>query len=131
MNEELTTFIIRELSKHHNRQNIIRRVCESAGLTWKQAEQLTVLVEAKHKRSVTVQQAPVLLFISIGILILGISLLGFNLQILLAFFQKDILSQILSVQSSAYRSIGLVTGFGMSIGGLIGLWKSFETIFPE
>ena len=131
MNEELTTFIIRELSKNHNRQNIIRRVSESTGLTWKQAEQLTILVEAKHKRSVTVQQAPVLLFISIGILILGISLLGFNLQILLAFFQNDILSQILSVHSSAYRTIGLVTGFGMSIGGLIGLWKSFETIFPE
>ena len=131
MNEELTTFIIRELSKNHNRQNIIRRVSESTGLTWKQAEQLTILVEAKHKRSVTVQQAPVLLFISIGILILGISLLGFNLQILLAFFQNDILSQILSVQSSAYRTIGLLTGFGMSIGGLIGLWKSFEKIFPE
>ena len=131
MNEELTTFIIRELSKNHNRQNIIRRVSESAGLTWKQAEQLTILVEAKHKRSVTVQQAPMLLFISIGILILGIGLLGFNLQILLAFFQNDILSQILSVHSSAYRTIGLVTGFGMSIGGLIGLWKSFEKIFPE
>jgi len=131
MNEELSTFIVKELSKHRDRKDITRKVCERGGLNWKQAAQLVTLIEAKHRRTITVQQAPMLLFLSIGILLLGIGLLAFNLQILLAFFQKDILQQILSVQSSAYRIIGLVTGLGMSIGGLIGLWKSFETIFPE
>jgi hypothetical protein len=131
MNEELTAFIRKELSKQRDRKYIIRRVCERGGLNWKQAEQLITLIEARYRRTITVQQAPMLLFLSIGILILGIGLLAFNLQILLAFFQKDVLQQILSVQSSAYRIIGVVTGFGMSIGGLIGLWKSFEAIFPE
>jgi hypothetical protein len=131
MNEELTAFIVKELSRHRDRKDITHKVCERGGLNWKQAEQLITLVEAKHRRTVTVRQAPMLLFLSIGILLLGIGLLAFNLQILLTFFQKDVLQQILSVQSSAYRVIGLVTGLGMSIGGLIGLWKSFETIFPE
>ena len=131
MNEEITAFIIKELSKHHDRKDVTRKVCERGGLNWKQAEQLIILIEAKHRRTITVQQAPMLLFLSIGILLLGIGLLAFNLQILLAFFQKDVLQQVLSLQSSAYRIVGLITGFGMSIGGLIGLWKSFETIFPE
>jgi hypothetical protein len=72
-----------------------------------------------------------LLFVSIGTLILGIGLLGFNLQLVLAFLQKDVLSQVLSLQTNSYQMIGLITGFGMTIAGLIGLWKSFEVIFPE
>ena len=131
MNEELTAFIIKELSRHRNRRDIIQRVCERGGLNWKQAERLITLIEAKYRRTVTVQQAPLLLFLSIGMLLLGISLLGFNLQILLAFFQKGVLEQILSLQSSSYRVIGLVTGLGMTVGGMVGLWKSFETMFPE
>lgn len=131
MNEDLTAFIIKELSKRRTRKDLIHRVCERGGLNWKQAERLITLIEAKHKRTVPVQQAPFLLFLSIGILLLGIGLLGFNLQILLAFFQQDALEQILSLQSSSYRVIGLVTGLGMTLGGLVGLWKSFGTIFPE
>lgn len=131
MNEELTAFIIKELSKQRDRQRIVKKVCERGGLNWKQAEQLITLIEAKHRRTITVQQAPLLLFLSIGTLLLGIGLLGFNLQILLAFFQRDVLEQILNLQSSSYRVVGLVTGLGMTVGGLIGLWKSFGTIFPE
>lgn len=131
MNDELTVFIVKELSKHRTHNDIVKKVCERGGLNWKQASQLVTLIEAKYRRTITVQQAPRLLFLSIGILILGICLLAFNLQILLSFFQKDVFQQILSVQSSAYRVIGLVTGFGMTVGGLIGLWKSFGTMFPE
>lgn len=131
MNDELTTFIIKELSRQRKRRDIIHGVCQRGGLGWKQAEQLVILIEAKHKRSIVVQQAPLLLFLSIGILILGIGLLGFNLQVLLAFVQKEVLVQILSLQSGSYQVMGLLTGFGMTIGGMVGLWKSFGTIFPK
>ena len=131
MNEELTAYIIKQLSKQSERKDVIRRVCEREGFNWKQGEQLVILIEARHNRSIKVNQAPLLLFLSIGILILGIGLLGFNLQILLAVFQKDVLSQILSLQSGSYRLFGVLTGFGMTVGGLVGLWRSFGTMFPK
>ena len=131
MNEELTAFIINELSKHRDRKDIIGRVCERGGLNWKDAERLITLVESNHKRTIATRQAPLLLFFSIGTLLLGIGLLAFNMQILLAFFQKDVLGQILSLQSSYYRVLGLITGLGMTVGGLVGLWKAFAGIFPE
>jgi hypothetical protein len=53
------------------------------------------------------------------------------MQVLLAFFQKDVLGQVLSLQSSYYRILGLLTGLGMTAGGLVGLWKAFGAIFPE
>lgn len=131
MNEDLTAFIIKELGRHHERKEIIRKVCEQSKLTWKEAEQLTVLVEAQNKRTIAVQQTPFLLFLSIGTLLLGIGLLAYNIQILLAFFHRDVLGQILSAQSSYYRMMGLITGLGMTGGGLFGLWKSLVVIFPD
>ena len=131
MNEELTAFIIKQLSKQRDRKEIVRNICQREGLNWKQGEQLVILIEARHNRSIKVNQAPRLLFLSIGILILGVGLLGFNLQNLISFFQRDVLLQIVSLQSGSYRVVGLLTGLGMTLGGLVGLWKSFGTMFPK
>jgi hypothetical protein len=131
MNEELTPFIINELSRHHDRTDIIRKICERSTLDWKDAERLITLVEAQNKRTIATRQTPMLLFLSIGTLLLGIGLLAFNMEILLAFFQKDLLGQVLSLQSSYYRILGLITGLGMTVGGLVGLWRAIGAIFPE
>jgi hypothetical protein len=109
----------------------VQRVCEWGGLNRKDAERLVTLLEARRRHALRIPQTPWLLFLSIGILLLGIGLLALNLQIILAFFQKDALGQVLSLRSNSYQAIGLITGLGMTIGGLIGLWKSFQLIFPE
>ena len=131
MYEELTALIIKELRKRRDRKDIIQRVCDKASLSWKDAERLIILTEAQHRRRIVPPQSPWLLFLSIGTLILGIGLLAFNLQLVLAFFQMDVPGQIMNLQGSSYRMIGLITGFGMTIGGLVGLWKAFGAIFPE
>ena len=131
MNEELTILIVKELSKQRSRQDIIQKVCERGGLDWKDAEHLIALVEAQHNHTIATRQTPLLLFLSIGTLLIGIGLLAFNMQILMAFFQGDVLGQILGLQSSYYRIIGLVTGLGMTVGGMVGLWRAFGALFPE
>jgi hypothetical protein len=119
------------LSKHHDSKDIIHKICERSTLDWKDAERLITLVEAQHKRTIAARQTPMLLFLSIGTLLIGLGLLAFNMQILLAFFQKDVLGQILSLQSSYYQILGLITGLGMTVGGLVGLWRAIGAIFPE
>ena len=131
MNQELTAFIVKELSRHRNRKDIVHKVCEQGGLHRKEAERLITLIEARHRRSLPETQTPWYLFLSIATLILGVGLLGFNLQMILAFLQKDVLSQVLSLRSNSYQVMGLITGAGLTVGGLIGLWKAFGVIFPE
>ena len=131
MNQELTSFIIKELSKHSDRKDIVRKVCERAELAWKDAERLITLVEAQHRQFIKIPRTPWLLFLSIGTLLLGIALLAINLQIILAFFQKDVIDQVLGMQGNAYRVLGFITGLGMTVVGLTGLWKAFGVIFPE
>lgn len=131
MNEELSRLIIKELRKHRGRNVIIQKVSEQGGLTWKQAEQLILLVEAQQKRTIAVQQTPPLLFLSIAALLLGIGLLAFNIQILLGFFQNDFLRPALRLQNDPYGAIELIAGLGMTVGGMISLWKAFGAIFPD
>ncbi len=131
MNQELTSFIIKELSKRRDRKDIVRKVCERAELAWKDAERLITLVEAQHRQSIKIPRTPWLLFLSIGTLLLGIALLAINLQIILAFFQKDVIDQVFGIQGNAYRVMGFITGLGMTVVGLTGLWKAFGVIFPE
>jgi hypothetical protein len=130
MNEELTTFIIKELGKYQSRKEVVRKVCERSGLNWRQAEQWVVFVEVQHRRAIAAQHSPSLFFLSVGVLFLGLGLLAFNLETMFAFIQRDVFGQVLSTQSSNNLT-GLLTGLGMTAGGLVGLWKGLRTIFPD
>ena len=131
MNDKLTAFIIEELTNHRDRKELVRMVCERGGLNWQDAERFVDLVEAQHGRTIATRQTPLLLFFSIGTLLLGIGLIAMNLQPLLAFSQKDMMGQALSLQSSYYQILGLLTGVGMTAGGLVGLWRAMGAIFPD
>ena len=131
MNEELTNLIIKELGKHHDRNEIIRSLCEQSTLNWTEAERLVEQVEAEHESMIAGRQRPFLILVSVGTLILGIGLLFYNSQFFIGFFQRGIFEQILSLQGGYYRVIGLITGLGMAVGGLFGLGKSLLPLLKE
>ncbi len=131
MDDKLTNFIIRELDRHHDRKKIIQNVCEKGKLNWKEAERLFILVEARHKSRAVIPQTPVLLFWSIGMLVIGIGLLAYNGGILFTVFQKDVFRQLLSLSENSFRLIGLFAGTGLTAVGMACLWKALGTIFPN
>jgi len=131
MNEEINILIIKKLGKHHDRNEIIQTVCERSTLSWTEAERLIEKVAAEHGSTIAARQRPFLLLVSAGTLILGIGLLFYNSQFFMGFFQRGIFEQILSLQGGYYRVIGLITGLGMSVGGLIGLGKSLLPLLKE
>jgi uncharacterized membrane protein len=129
--EELTNLVIKELSKHHERQDIVQRVCEQSSLNWSQAERLIAEIEAKNKKKIAARQGPFLIIVSIGTLLLGLGLLAYNMELIVAIFNKDLLGQILSLQSGYYRLAALVTGLGMTIGGFYGVWTTLASFYPS
>lgn len=133
MNKDLTTFIVKELSKRPNRKEVVKKVCKRGGFPWKDAERLVILVEAQHKHEISEyrSQSPVLLFVSVAALLLGIGLLLYTLQMFFAVSPEDILAQAMSLRDNSYRLIELGGGVGMTVGGLIGLWKALGSIFPN
>lgn len=129
--EELTGMIIKELGKHHDRQEIVGKICEQSSLSWSEAEQLIDEVELQNRRKIAVRQGPLLMLLSIGSLILGIALLAYNMETLVAIFNADLMQQILSLQSGYYRLAELITGAGMIIGGFYGIWTTMASFFTD
>ena len=128
MNEELTALIIEELGKRHDRKTIIHKVRERTGWNWKQAQQLILFVETHNRKAILARQSPRLFLVSIGTLAVGITLVAFNLPTLLAFFQQDLLA---SLQWNNLKVIESFTGLGITVSGLVGLWKGLSFIFPD
>lgn len=129
--EELTNLIIKELSRHKDRKEIVQKVCEQSTLNWSEAERLVEEFASQNKRKIAARQSPLLIFLSIGTLVLGIGLLAYNVKFVMDFFQKDTMGQILSLQSGYYRVATLVTGVGMTIGGFYGMWNTLAALFPD
>jgi hypothetical protein len=131
MNQDLTTFIVQELSKCSNRKDVVKKVCRKGGFRWQDAERLVILVEAQHKNKISEHrsQSPLLLFVSVAILLLGIGLLFYSIHTLLAISPTD-LGQLLSLPDNSDRFIAVGTGLGMTIVGIVGLWKALGAIFP-
>ena len=129
--EELIELVIRELGKHHERRDIVARICEQSTLGWGEAEQLVTEVESQYKRKIAARQGPLLVFVSVGTLVIGLGLLIYNIELIVAIFNKDLLGQVLSLRSGYLQLISLVTGLGMTVGGLYGLWNALAALLPD
>ena len=130
-NEELTNLIVKELSKHRDRKEITRIVCEHSYLNWNEAEKLVGDVAIQSKRTIAARQSPLLVFLSIGTLVLGIGLLAYSVKYIVDFVQEDTVARILSLRSGYYILGESVTGLGMTVGGFYGLWKTMAALFPD
>jgi uncharacterized membrane protein len=124
MDEQLVQRIVKDLARHRDRNEIIREVCEQSGLNWPEADQLVQQVAQEHRRSISRRQGPLMIFLSVGTLLIGVALLLQGLEFFMAFFQGETLQQILSLRTAYLRIIGGLTGLGMLVGGLLGTWKS-------
>ncbi len=129
MDEQLTQKVVDELSRHRSRNEIIRSVCEESSMNWPQAEQFVQKVETEHAHTIARKQSPLMIFLSIGSLLVGAALLAYGAEFFVALFKGDALSVILSARSAYLRLISSLTGLGMVIGGLIGLYDAFTRYF--
>ena len=129
--EELKDLIIRELGKHHERQDIVAKICERTTLSWGDAERLLDEVQSQNKKKIAARQGPFLLFVSIGSLVLGMGMLAYNFEFLVSIFNQDLLQQVLGIRNGYYRLAALVTGLGMTVGGMYGAWTALASYFPD
>jgi hypothetical protein len=131
MNEELTTLIIKELGKYHDREAIIMTVCEKGGLSWPQAEKLIQEAEVENKCTITMRQSPLLIGISVLTVIAGMVLVGYGLLFFVGFFQTEPLERVFLLRVGYLKIISLLSGLGMLGGGSYGLYKTAFQLFGE
>ncbi len=128
--EQATQFVIKELGKHHNKNEIIVTLCEQMKINWRDAEKFISEVELQHKRSIASKQSPLIIFLSVMVLIGGLYL---TINNGLYFFQYFItthdtfsITGALDLRILYLRIGSFITGISMFLGGAIGLGKLFS-----
>ncbi len=125
--DEATAFVIKELGRHRNRNDILMTLCEQGGMSWKQAQQFVGRVESRNKRAITAGQSPFLMVISLVLILLGVGGILYGAQFILSlgnFFERDIVSMVFSARSGYFAIGALFTGLGSFGGGLYGFIKT-------
>jgi hypothetical protein len=108
-------FVIRALSEHRSRNDIVMAVAQRRKCPWNEAEQFVARVEYSHRDTIKKQQSGILLIIAIGSLIGGIAMLFAGIYFL---FQIETMPR--AIQQIAFM---IVTGLSLIVGSLFGLWQ--------
>jgi hypothetical protein len=133
--EEATQFVVRELGRHHNRNEIIVALCERMGLGWKEAECLVLEVESQHGRSIAARQSPIIIVLGIGLLVIGMGWSIYNMLFFVDYFssQHNALSieGALEIRTMYYRAGSLLVGIAMVVSGIVGSWGTISKLFND
>ena len=118
---EATEFVIRELGKLHQKNDIIQKLCDSTNMNWGQAEKFVHQVEAQNIGKIAQNQTPMIAILGGFTLIAGFALSAFILYetlhgIIIIFLRLP----IPYLGNIVYFMIGL----GMIAGGLRGTWDT-------
>ncbi len=69
---DATEYVVAELGKQRNRNDIIMRLCQETNSSWQQAEDFVKQIESQHHRRIAARQSPYLLIIGVVILLFGL-----------------------------------------------------------
>lgn len=127
MNKETATdFVIRELGKHHARNDIIQRLCEVTSMNWGQAENFVREVEAQNASLIAQKQSPLITIIGVLTIIVG-----FGLSVWVAY--ETLHGVIIFFLSFPVPYLGnltyFVVGIGMVAGGIRGMWETLTRLW--
>jgi len=127
MNEqEAVDFVIRELGKHHQRNEIIQKLCENVGMNWSQAEKFMRRVETEHRSSIALKQGPIITMVGVGTIIIGL-VITFGIIIL------TLQGYIIFFLSFPVPYLGNIfyffVGAAMIAGGLRGIWDTVRHLW--
>lgn len=104
MNEQaLTHLVIKELSKHKSREQVVRTLCEQRILAWTEAEAFVIRVERSHRRQIASGKSPFVLGLAVMGIVGGIALVIF--AIFCGFTGLDL--ALIAQLSEDLQSIGL------------------------
>ncbi len=116
--KELTDFVVEQLVKHRNRDDLIMILCQNSGMNWYDAEKFIVNIESEHSRKIATGQSPVYLILGVGILVVGLFITG---RYVLATLHGAIYF-LPSMPIPYSGNVGWIgTGIAMTLGGIVGI----------
>ncbi len=125
MNKDVAKdFVIRELGRHRQRNDIIQKLCELNGVNWRDAERFVQQVEAENQNTIALKQSPMVTIIGLGFAIGGFGLMAWDIG-------ETLHGTIIFLFYIPWLgNISLFfTGLAMMLGGIWGMWETILRIW--
>lgn len=123
--QELAQIVLSMLKKGHKRSEITMFVCERTGIEWKQAQRFVAQVGVDHHKSIHAHQNVWLIGFGVLFALAGLVMFLVGVAALvpyLTFFTQSEFNLPVLVEMRPDAVIGvIVTGFGLLIGGIVGI----------
>jgi len=124
--QEATDFVIRELGKHHQRNDIVQNLCEATSMSWEEAKKFIQQVEAQHRGQIAKKQSPLIVIMGTGSIITGFFL---SIVMIYATLQGWIFFLLSMPIPYLGNVVYFLIGIGMIVGGLRGMWDTIVQIW--
>lgn len=119
---DLAEYVARELGSGADRNSLIRYVCETGEMSWREAEMFVARVALENRHAIAKRQGSLMLVLSIATLVGGVILFLAGGYMLVLTFSGDIQTR------PDFGFYGIMTGMGMVAGGLIGLVRTLKSL---
>ena len=119
--QQATEFVIREVGKHHQINDIIQKLCETTGMNWGQAEKFVNRVVAEHGGEIATKQSPLVLLLGIVFLLVGI---GLSLFIVYETLRGTVIIFLNLPIPYLGNLVFFITGLALIAGGIRGMWDT-------
>ena len=119
--QQATEFVIREVGKHHQINDIIQKLCETTGMNWGQAEKFVSRVVAEHGGEIATKQSPLVLLLGIVFLLVGI---GLSLFIVFETLRGTVIIFLNLPIPYLGNLVFFITGLALIAGGIRGMWDT-------
>ncbi len=138
--DELSPFVIHELSQEADRNDLIMSICQRSGCAWSDAEEFVKRVETENGSQIAQKQFPLLFILALGIFLGGIGLVLYSTITMLEIWNG--LSALLNgkplgteaylflestIRSGGFPFFAFFLGVAMMLGSLLGMrdvWSS-------
>ena len=124
--EQATDFVVRELGKMNEKNNIIQKLCESTNMNWSQAENFVQQIETEYAVKISSKQNPIVGVISGCTTLIGLGVLIF---VIFTTWQGNILVFLKIPIPYSGNAFLFLAGLGMLVGGIRGMWGLLTRIW--
>jgi hypothetical protein len=122
---ENTDFVVKEISGHRHRNDVIMALCEKTGSSWDQAQRFVQKVESENRQAITARQSPLLIMIGVGTVVAGLLVVAYyGFRTLTGTIYIFLNMPIPYLGNAVY--IG--TGLAMMAGGTVGLLRTARNL---
>ena len=124
--QDAVDFVVRELGKHRQKNDIIQKLGETNEMNWSDADKFVRRVEAENSGAIARKQSPVITVMGVGTIILWLALV---LWVVIETLQGYIIFFLSFPVPYLGNIFYFLTGTAMIMGGLRGIWDTVRSLW--